>query len=130
MHYSALERYKSVQVKTSSPGELLVMLFDGMFKFMDEAIEAMTRDDRARAGDRVGRAHAILSELASTLNRTAAPELCDNLEAIYFFCMTRLIEANLHRDPQRIAEVRRVLEPVRDGFRLAVDQANRERGAA
>jgi len=127
---TGLERYKSVQVKTSSPGELLMMLFDGMFKFMDEAIEAMGRDDRARSGERIGRAHAILTELAATLNRDASPELCENLEAVYFFSMTKLIEANLYRDPIRIEDVKRILEPVRDGFRIAVVEANRERGAA
>jgi flagellar secretion chaperone FliS len=117
---SALASYKSVQVKTSSPGEILVMLFDGLFRFMDEAAAAIRADDRARTGDRIDRAHAILSELAATLNKAAAPELCENLEALYFFCMNRLVEANLFRDAERIAECRRVLDPVRDGFKIAV----------
>lgn len=127
---TGIERYKAVQVKTSSPGDVLIMLFDGIFRFSDEAIEAFGRDDRARAGDRIGRAHAILTELASTLNKDAFPELCDNLEAVYFFCMTKLIEANVYRDVQRIEEVKRALDPIRDGFRTAVAQAGRERGAA
>lgn len=122
---SAIERYKSVQVKTSSPGELLLMLFDGLFRFLDEAAEATRIQDRARAGDRIGKAHAILSELAATLNKTVAPELCENLEAVYFFCMTRLVEANLHKDVDRIHEVKRVLEPVREGFRTAVQEASK-----
>lgn len=121
---SALERYKSVQVKTSSPGDLLIMLFDGLFRFLDEAAEAFKRDDRARGGDRISRAHAILGELAATLNRAHAPELCENLEAVYFFCMNRLVEANLYRDLERIAEVRRILVPVRDGFKTAVVEAS------
>ncbi len=120
---SALERYKSVQVKTSSPGDLLLMLFDGLFRFLDEAAEAFKRDDRARAGDRISRAHAILGELAATLNRSHAPELCENLESVYFFCMNRLVEANLYRDLDRIAEVKRILSPVREGFRTAVTEA-------
>lgn len=125
---AAIQRYKAVQVKTSSPGEILVMLYDGLFKFLEEAKEALAADDRARAGERINRAHAIISELATSLNKSVAPELCENLEAIYFFCSGRLIEANLHRDPDRIAEVIRVLAPVRDGFKLAV--ANAAGGAA
>lgn len=122
---AAIERYKSVQVKTSSPGELLLMLYDGLFRFLDEAAEAMRAKDLARVGDRIGKAHAILSELAATLNKSAAPELCENLEALYFFCMTRLVEANLHRDEERIQEVKRVLDPVREGFRTAVQEASK-----
>jgi flagellin-specific chaperone FliS len=34
--------------------------------------------------------------------------------------MGRLTEANLHRDPDRIADVARILEPVRDAFKQAV----------
>lgn len=127
---TGLDRYKSVQVKTSSPGEVLMMLFDGMFKFIDEAIDAMGRDDRARSGERIGRAHAILTELSASLNRAAAPELCENLEAVYFFSMSKLLEANLHRDVSRLEDVKRILEPVRDGFRIAVVESSRERGAA
>ncbi|MFO0553054.1 MAG: flagellar export chaperone FliS [Polyangiaceae bacterium] len=116
---AALNRYKTVRASTSSPGELLNMLFDGIFKFLDEAIEATDINDRARAGDRISRAHAILTELAASLRKDAAPELCDNLEAVYFFCMTRLVEANIHRDAARIREVERILDPIRESFRLA-----------
>ena len=122
---AAIERYKSVQVKTSSPGELLLMLYDGLFRFLDEAADAVRVKDLARLGDRIGKAHAILSELAATLNKNAAPELCENLEALYFFCMTRLVEANLHKDEERIQEVKRVLDPVREGFRTAVQEASK-----
>lgn len=97
----AASRYKAVQVQTSSPGAILLMLFDGVFKFLDEAKAAIVVDDRAKAGERIERAHAILTELAATLDRRTAPELCENLESIYVFCMGRLVEANLHRDANR-----------------------------
>lgn len=120
----AASRYKAVQVQTSSPGAILLMLFDGVFKFLDEAKAAIVVDDRAKAGERIERAHAILTELAATLDRRTAPELCENLESIYVFCMGRLVEANLHRDANRIEDVRRVLSPVREAFRQAVQAAN------
>lgn len=117
------QRYKAVQVKTCSPGELLVMLYDGCFKFLDEAEAAMTKDDRARAGDRLNRAHAILTEFIAGLDRSQAPELCDNLEGVYSFCMTQLLQANLQQKPELIAQVKRVLTPLRDGFRAAVKES-------
>jgi flagellar protein FliS len=119
----AASRYKAVQVQTSSPGAILLMLFDGVFKFLDEAKAAVVADDRARAGERIERAHAILTELAATLDRRGAPELCENLESIYVFCMSRLVEANLYRDANRIEDVRRVLSPVREAFRQAVQSS-------
>jgi flagellar protein FliS len=119
---AAIQRYKSVQVTTSSPGEILVMLYDGLFRFLEEAREAMLADDRARVGDRINRAHAIVNELAATLNKDVAPELCENLEALYFFASAKLVEANLYQDPERLQQVVRVLAPLREGFTTVVRQ--------
>jgi flagellar protein FliS len=113
---SAAARYKGVQVKTCSPVQLLVMLFDGAIRFVGEAEAAMATKDYPRVGERIGKAHAILVELASTLDREQSPELCDNLLAIYSFCMTHMVEANLHQDPKRLREVVAALTPLREGF--------------
>lgn len=113
---AAAARYKGVQVKTCSPVQLVVMLFDGAIRFIGEAEAAITAKDCARVGDRIAKAHAIVVELASTLDREHAPELCDNLLALYTFCMTHLVEANLHQDPKRLREVVAALTPLREGF--------------
>jgi flagellar protein FliS len=116
------ERYKSVQVNTASPGGLLVLLYDGLFRFLREAEVSMKAGDRARAGERIDRAHAILTEFTTSLDRTIAPELCDTLSSLYVFCMERLVEANVHQDQTRLAEVFRVLTPLREAFNVAVQR--------
>lgn len=113
-------RYKSVQVQTCSPGQLVVMLFDGCMRFAKEAQTAMEAKDRARAGERISKAHAILEELVSTLDPTAAPELADTLGALYLFCMHQMLQANIGQDPKLLADVVEVLRPIRDGFAEAV----------
>ena len=115
----AAARYRGVQVVTCSPLQLLVMLFDGAIRFIGEAEAAMGARDPRRAGERIGKAHAILAELASTLDRSQAPELSDNLLNIYSFCMGHLLEANLHQDPRRLAEVVVALTPLREAFSAA-----------
>jgi flagellar protein FliS len=119
-----INRYKSVQVKTSSPGELLVLLYDGCFRFLNEAVGAIEAGDRGRAGERLDRAYAILSEFASTLKHEAWPELCDNLEGVYLFCMGHIVKANVEQDAGKIREIIRVLEPLREAFREAVRQVH------
>lgn len=120
-----LSRYGTVQVTTSSPGQILVMLYDGLFRFLGEARAAIQARDRPRAGERISRAHAILELLASTLDPAHAPELCDNLQGLYLFCMSRLVTANVKQDAAPIDEVTRVLAPLREAWREAV-----ARGAA
>lgn len=109
-------RYKSVQVQTCSPGQLVVMLFDGCMRFAKEAQTAMEAKDRARAGERISKAHAILEELVSTLDPGPAPELAESLGALYLFCMHQMLKANIAQDPGILADVVEVLRPIREGF--------------
>lgn len=117
---TVLSRYGTVQMTTSSPGQVLVMLYDGLFRFLGEAKAAIQARDRARSGERIGRAHAILDLLASTLEPSHAPELCENLQGLYLFCMSRLVTANVKQDDAAVDEVLRVLSPLREAWREAV----------
>jgi flagellar protein FliS len=114
------QRYQAVQINTSSPGELLLAVYDGLFKFLHQARYSMESGKRGPAGEAVSRAHAILCELMLALDDKHAPELCDNLRALYDFSMTRLLEANRHQDATGVTDVIRVLTPVREAFQIAV----------
>jgi flagellar protein FliS len=116
----ALNRYRTVQVTTSTPGERLLLVYDGLFRFLGEGATALEAKDRARGCERIERSHALLAELAGSLDSKHAPELCDNLEAIYLFCMGRLVRANLEQDAQLVREVIRVLTPLREAWVTAV----------
>jgi flagellar protein FliS len=126
MSQAALARYKTAQVTVSSPGELLIALYDGLFRFLNVARHSMRLDKRAQAGEAIGRAHAILSELLMGLDHSKAPELCQNLSSLYEFSMSRLTMANMKQDATMIDDVIRVLTPVREGFTEAVKQVARE----
>jgi flagellar protein FliS len=109
-------RYQAVQVRTSSRSELCAMLFKGLMRFLDEARSGLEAGDRPRAGDRIGRAHAILAHLSASLDHGPMPELAANLDALYQFSMGRITEANLHQDAARIADAERALRPVALAF--------------
>src|SRR4029077_17959504 len=114
-----LARYGVVKVTTCSPGQLLVMLFDGLLRFLGEAEVAMQAKDPAKAGARIGRSLAILEQLLFGLNRETLPTLCDKLAPLYQFCMSHLTVATLRQDPTKIADVIRILAPLRDAWRVA-----------
>ncbi len=113
---AAAARYRGVQLSTASPAQLVVMLYDGALRFVGEADEAFARDERARAGERIGRAIAIVDELAATLDPAHAPELAENLLALYGFCKRRLFDANLGRDRAALADVVASLTPLREAW--------------
>src|SRR5262249_33572886 len=113
---AAASRYRGTQVTTSGPVQLVAMLFDGALRFVHEAGAAMGERDRARAGERIARALAIVDGLAATLDVDQAPELADNLLALYGYCSRRLLEANIAQDPAVLAEVAAVLSPLREAW--------------
>lgn len=117
---AAIAKYKQVQVSTSGPGDVLLLLYQGLFRFTTEAKGALVDGNLAVAGEKISRAHAILEELCAGLDYAVAPELCQNLEAVYGFAMTRLVEANIQRNPALLDDATQALLPLYEAWRAAV----------
>jgi flagellar secretion chaperone FliS len=127
---SAAQRYSQVRMTTSSPGELLLALYDGIFRFLNGAKVCIERKEVARGRELLSKAYAILSELYIALDHSLAPELCANLEALYGFSMDRVMLASRKGTTIPIDEVIRVLTPLREAWQIAVPQAAREQHEA
>jgi len=98
----------------------LVLTYEGLFRFLSEAAAAMRAPNRGRAGEQVGRAHAVLLHLATCLKPSEHPALCKNLLALYLFCMREVVQANITQDADRIDTIIRILTPLRDAWVQAV----------
>jgi flagellar secretion chaperone FliS len=108
--------YYQTHVQSRSPLELVVMLYDGAIRFLEQAGDAMARRDMATKGEALSRALAILAELQSTLNVEAGGEVALQLDALYTHMINRLIDANLMREQAPIDEVLRLLRPLREAW--------------
>ena len=127
---SAVAKYREIQIQTSSPGELLLALYDGVFRFLTGAQHSFSTGHRAKGSELVSKSHAIISELLLALDYNQSPELCERLASVYDFCLSRLTEANMKGDAQKVAEVIRVLTPLREAWRVAVPKAAIEQAQA
>ena len=126
MASSAVDRYKQVRVQTSTPGELLLALYDGLFRFLNGAKVCLESNQKPRANELLGKSYSIVAELYLALDHDAAPELCANLSALYDFCMTRINETIRDGSAQKVEEVIRVLTPLREAWQQAVPEAMKE----
>lgn len=127
---TAISRYKQVIVSTSTPGELLLALYGGLFRFLKQARLMFEAKQFARAAEHVSKARAIICELDMALDHAVYPELCQNLTALYDFCLTRLRAATRESSVQAIDDVIRVLTPLHQAWQLAVPKAVIEQGRA
>jgi flagellar protein FliS len=112
---SASQAYAQDSVLTASGEKLVVMLYDGMAKFLARAAAALRAEDVGAAGNALNRAGAILDELLSTLD-PAAGEITQRLADIYLFCKRELLAAQLKRDPKRIERVAKLLAELREAW--------------
>jgi flagellar protein FliS len=126
----AAHRYKQVERHTMTQGELLLALYDGLFRFLNGAKVCFSQGQPARGRELIGKAHAIVSEFYLALDHKVNPELCNNLAGIYDFCLSRLTECNRSGDPALVDEVVRVLTPLREAWQQAVPRSVQENSSS
>ena len=112
----ATQHYMQTQVRSSSPLELVVMLYDGLLRNTGAAIDAMARRDIRARRDAISKSLAIISELQSTLNMDQGGDIATQLDRLYTWMTDALIDATVKQDPAPLHDVRRVLETLRDGW--------------
>jgi flagellar protein FliS len=117
------EAYYQTHVQSRSPLELVVMLYDGALRFLDQAAVAMDQRDMPAKAVALSKAFAILGELQSTLNLADGGELARQLDALYGHMHDRLVDANVQRSSAPIREVINLLKPLRDAWQQVATPA-------
>jgi flagellar protein FliS len=113
--------YRANSVLTASPGQLVLMLYDGALKAMAIAREAFDRppEDARRIeviNSQLLKAQNIIRELQGTLNHDAGGDFARTMERLYDYYLRRLTEANLRKQVEPVVEVERLLREVRDAW--------------
>jgi flagellar protein FliS len=96
--------------------ELVVMLYDGALRFLDDARGAMQRKDVVTRATAVSRALAILTELQGTLNMQDGGQIAERLDSLYAYCISRLVDVTTKQDITAIDDVVNVLKPLRESW--------------
>ncbi|MBL9186272.1 MAG: flagellar export chaperone FliS [Opitutaceae bacterium] len=113
--------YRANAVLTASPGQLVLMLYDGALKALAlarEGLEAPGEDPRRIAviSQQLLKAQAILGELQSGLNLEAGGEFARTMHRLYDFHLSRLFDANMRKQVAPVIEVERLVRELRDAW--------------
>jgi flagellar protein FliS len=117
----AQSRYASDATQTVTPARLLTMLYDRLVLDLSVAETAMAQQDHETTGERIGRAQEILLELHATLDVSVWPQ-GEALGRLYLWMVGELSHARLRCQPQRLADCRALVEPLRDAWHEAACQ--------
>jgi flagellar protein FliS len=101
--------YLESRVKSASPGQLLILLYEGLVHIAEDAESQLAApagsEERSLAPASVSRCIDIITELSSTLRHEIDPELCATLGNLYAFFARQFAGALSHSDPKRISSI-------------------------
>jgi flagellar protein FliS len=112
--------YQAAQTLTADPPRLMLLLFDGATRFLRRALKALGRGEHAQFVQSLSRAHAIIEELADSLNHEAGGEIARNLTRLYAFMLLHLTQGLIDKSPAHLERVLALLATLREGFEHAV----------
>ncbi|MDB6093966.1 MAG: flagellar protein FliS [Verrucomicrobia bacterium] len=116
-----VQAYRANAVLTASPGQLVLMLYDGVLKSLVIARDAFGRPEadprRIEAiNHQLLKAQSIIAELQGGLNLEAGGDFALTLDRLYDYHNRRLFEANLRKQVEPVIEVERLVRDLREAW--------------
>jgi flagellar protein FliS len=116
----SLKSYQTIATQTASPGQLVVMLYDGAIRFLERALEGFQHDDplefNRTINNNILRAREIVNELNNSLDLAQGGQLAATLRRLYCFMNRQLLRSNAHKTPEGIHDTIRRLGILRDAW--------------
>lgn len=119
--------YNRTQAETADPERIMLLLFDGALARIRRGVAELEQGRRSDAADSLSRAGEIVLELRGSLDHERAPDICEQLSALYVFVATRLTRAAATADAALAREAEAALAPIADAFQQAVAKVRAER---
>ena len=105
--------YKKASVNTLEQNKLIIMLYDGAIKNASFAVEHMKSGEIEKVHNCLIKAKNIVTELMATLNMEKGGDVAKNLQSLYSYMFSQLIEANMEKKTQPIVVVIELLKELR-----------------
>jgi flagellar protein FliS len=117
---SAMNEYKNAganaEVMDADPHRLIQMLMEGALDRIAIAKGAMQQKNPAVKGERISSAITIIEGLRHSLNKDPGGELAMNLDDLYEYMASRLMEANIKDDVEMLDEVADLIRKIKSGW--------------
>ena len=99
---AAASAYQGTKIKTASPAELTLMLYDGAVKFCNMGKAALEKNDYEKANLYIQKAKRIIVEFRNTLNFDYP--VAKDFDRVYEYIYYTLVDANVKKDGELLDE--------------------------
>lgn len=120
MNAPGLSAYTQTNIESivheATPHKLIEMLFKGAKDALAQAIGAIERGDFEAKSLKISKAAEIILNLRTYLDKEKGGELADNLNELYTYMATSLIDANRLNDAEKLREIASLIDTVSDAW--------------
>lgn len=132
---NAVNQYQQVKVQAgvqnADPHQLVALLFEGALAKIQGAKARITyKGSLAEKGQLIGGAVSIIDALRASLDKEQGGEIAENLERLYVYMNSRLLEANLKNDVRALDEVIALLKPIDEAWKAIAPGTGRMAASA
>lgn len=115
MDQRAINAYQKNAIMTASKAELTLMLYDGAIKFCNIALSGFEKKEYEKINTNLKKAQAIITELRATLDYKYP--VWEDFERVYDYIYRCLIDANIHKDEEKLQEALKYIREMRDTWK-------------
>lgn len=115
MDQRAINAYQKNAIMTASKAELTLMLYDGAIKFCNIALSGFEKKEYEKINTNLKKAQAIITEFRATLD--CKYPVWENFERVYDYIYRCLIDANIHKDEEKLQEALKYIREMRDTWK-------------
>lgn len=115
-YQAGYQAYQKNMYETASPHKLISLLYNAAITNIQRASNALDDRNLADASRYIMKSQDIIYELMACLNEEQGGNIAANLKQIYFYCTNQLIQANIHKDANRLKEVEGIIDSLRQAW--------------
>jgi len=114
--YKRSNTYQEIAVQTSSPTKLVVMLYEGAIRFLGQSVTAIESKDIDTKRQSIDRAMAVIQHLQSTLDRDRGGDVAAELDRLYIYITSKVLEGSTKLQTEPIEEAIKLLNVLLSGW--------------
>lgn len=115
-----LKQEYTLRIAQANKTQLITILYEMVLLYIDEAKDALTRDERMEYKGAIRKIRGCMNELTASLNFDY--ELAHNLLQLYLYVNRELVKASTHYDAENLEHVRMIIDQLHGAYRQIEDQ--------
>lgn len=117
-----LKQYKQTQINTTPKEQILVMLYDGAVRFLNQAKVGFAEKNIEKIHNNIIKVQNIITEFESALDLQNGGEFAQNLFSLYEYMSRELSRANIKKEEDALDIVIKHMTELRDTWKEALKQ--------